>query len=148
MDLFSTSIIAITGITYFLICLIGCTIPCAIIIFLYYFVRKQNIEASNEYVKDIFSLLWYRFVLITPKGFFLILTSVAAIALSLQSIEFSVISTMAFFFIFIFVLVYIYSWVFNVYLFYKGHILKQKLISSNINLHVVQAGDYVKKDIE
>lgn len=113
--------------------------------YLYYFARLSR----KGNTPDNLSNIWYRIILITPRGFYALFISAIVILLGASSVDFSIISSVGIFLIITFVVLYVYSWIINIYIFLRNQTLEKDtdLIEVRNKLNVLKAGQEVTQDI-
>lgn len=136
-----------TGTIFLLLLCCCCTFGPVIglVYYLYYFIRLS--QKGNT--PDGLSNIWYRLILITPRGVYALVISLTTILLGTSSVDFSVISSIGIFLIITFIVLYIYSWIVNIYIFFRSQTLPKdiELIEVRNKLNVLKAGQEVSQEI-
>lgn len=133
--------------------LLGCCcislliIPTSIVFFFSFFSKFIQISSNAKYLPDIFSRIWFRTILLTPKGVGAISIAILTIMIGAINVELSVISTIGFFILIIFILLYIISQSLNIFLFIRKQFLGKELIENRLNLHTVNSGEAIRTQI-
>ncbi len=132
-----------------LCCGVLCCIPLiGVVYFVFFLAKVQTISSKNKDIPSKLAQIWYRTVLLTPRGIGILLLSIVTISLAAVSIDLSTLSTIGIFFLVIITIVWFLSIVINLYLFVKSKSTVDGLIRSKLKYHLVQAGDAVQQTLE
>lgn len=123
-----------------------CIFPASI--FFASIVVVKFINATSEiYEPDFLSRIWYRTILLTPKGLTSVFIAIVVILISIISIDFSVISTVGFFILIIFGILFFISHILNAIIFVQKSLARIEMIDSSINLKVINDNEPVRINI-
>jgi uncharacterized protein (DUF58 family) len=130
-------------------CGVLCCIPfIGVVYFVFFLAKVQTISSKNKDIPSKLAQIWYRTILLTPRGVGILVLSIVAILLAAVSIDLSTLSTIGIFFLIIISVVWAMSILINLYLFAKSKSSIEGLISSKLQYHLVQAGDAIKQTLD